>query len=731
MTKTMSFVATRVIAAAALAGLVGACSGHGVNPATQSGTMTIPATPQSVSPAKIPVAPMAKTAIQPASAMNVVKPMDAIGPANWQPIPGSGTFIAAAPDGSIWVLSGQPAGPDKFIWHYVNGVWTNISGQASRLAVGPDGTLYAINSGGGAYSYNASTSTWTGLGGGCSDIAVAKDGSVYVLSNAASAGSDQAIWHYLNGTWTQVAGSGVRIAGNWDTQTYTINNGGGTIAAGGIYILNAAGSIYYENTSGAFALLPGQASAIAPTSNAGVLMLGYPASGSGGTIFYFDLDAQTYSQPGSSAVGISTNTSNIYAVGSAGGLYYSVVSTSGSLPTTFFNNSGLSSVWITIVGQNPNDRSDPAGYHVTSSGQFVKNLASDADPNGYVDYNFVLPSSNAPFPLPLMRAGRIYVAIGTKIKLQMEMTNHLIMPPIAWDRNDSANYKTMFDWLEFDYLVGPDSHQPGMGINTTAVQMLGIPMALTLTGPTSGTQTSGFKPGARSAIINALQADPTFSSLIVTGTATGTSISPIRAVTLDNALKNAQTIDPTFAPKFSNPTYFDTYITNVWNFYKSNTLTANSTFGIYSGTVNSSNQMVFSQAGKPDIVINKPPSADAIIGNGALTETPCTAWPPDSALHAACTQIGSMLSAAFNRTTLLIDQNMYRVAPCPTSYLNELYQGSTVNLFAKLVHQNSYPTADAPNGGNYGFGFDDNCDQSSVVIDNKNPSSMTVTIQPF
>ena len=367
---------------------------------------------------------MAKTAIQPASSMGI-KPMDAIGPAFWQPIPGSGSFAAAAPDGSLWVLSDQPSGADKFIFHYVNGVWTNISGLASRIAVGPDGALYAINSSGGAFSYNAGTSTWTGLGGGCSDITVASDGTIYVLSNGAAPGSNQAIWHYANSGWTQAGGNGVRIAGNWDTQTYTINNGGGTVAPGGIYILNSAGNIYYENTSATFALLPGLASAIAPTKNAGIFVLGYPASGAGNTIYYFDLDAQNYTQPGGSAANIATNTSTVYAIGTGGGIYYSTVSTTGSLPTTFVNNSGITPAYFTIIARNPNDRSDPAFYRVTASGQLVKFAAADRGPDGTADYNIAFPAPGVSFPLPLAIAARMYVSLGTKFKTRVN-------PDLTW-----------------------------------------------------------------------------------------------------------------------------------------------------------------------------------------------------------------------------------------------------------------------------------------------------------
>jgi hypothetical protein len=717
----------RILAGAVAISLATACAGHGITPST---SFAIPTTPQSVSPAQIPVAPMAKTSIQPASAMSVIHPMDAIGPAFWQPIPGSGSFAAAAPDGSLWVLSNN-AGADKFIWHYVNGVWTNISGMASRIAIGPDGSLYAINSSGGAFSYNANTTTWTGLGGGCSDITIASDGSIYVLSNGAAPGSDQAIWHYANGAWAQIGGSGVRIAGNWDTQTYTINNGGGTVAPGGVYILNSAGNIYYENTSATFALLPGSASAIAPTKNAGVFVLGYPASGSGNTIFYFDLDAQNYAQPGGSAANIATNTSTVYAVGTSGGLYYSTVSTTGSLPTTFVNNSGITTAYFTIIARNPNDRFDPAFYHVTASGQLVKFAAADRGSDGTADYNIPFPATGVTFPLPLAIAARMYISLGTKFKTRVN-------PDLTWagqngwsDAQD-PNYNVLWDNFEYDYTISPDSHQPGMGINATEVDMFGLPLAFTLTGPTSGTQTAGFKPGARTAIMNALAADSTFNSVLVNGTATGTSVSPIRAVSMDQALKSAR---GGFAnvPHFSNTTYYDGYIASVWNFYKTHTLTMyTSAYGTYTGTVNVSNQFVFQQQNKPDITFHLPSSTDAIVGEGDLI-TPCSTWKSPDPLFLACAEIGSMLSAGFNRTTLLIDQTMtrdYGGHPCANP--SEYYQNSPTNIYSTLMHQNSYPQSPfAPLGAAYGFGFDDNCNQSSVLIDNKNPSALTITVQSF
>jgi hypothetical protein len=336
---------------------------------------------------------MAKTAILPASVMNV-RPQGAIQGASYTQIPGAASFAAAAPDGSLWVLSNAPAGNDKYIWHYVSGSWTNISGLASRLAVAQNGTLYAINSGGGVYSYSGGT--WTTYGGGASDITVDIDGSFFVLSNGNAAGSDQAVWHYSGG-WTQSHGAGVRIAASWDTGSYGWL-GGGNIP-GGLYILNSAGGIYHEfkNTPG-FTQLPGGASAMAATTVGGVFVLGYPANASGNSIYYFDLDSPspTWTAQAGAGVSISTDSAKLYVIGSSGGIYYSPVR---AVQPWAFGGSTASQAFSVPITPTPVNLS--AYNNISASIQFVQVISgsttlyfSDALNNGDVAPN-TLPADNA------------------------------------------------------------------------------------------------------------------------------------------------------------------------------------------------------------------------------------------------------------------------------------------------------------------------------------------------
>lgn len=287
-------------------------------------------------PAAIDPPPMLRAGMLPPSAMRspAVRHLDA-SPA-WTQIPGSGSQVAAAADGALWsgnnslyVLSDQPAGsPDKYIWHYyyapANGgtpagwQWSNIPGMASHIAISPyDNTLFAVNSSGGVYAYCAAN--WTALGGGARSIAVDQNGYVYVVSNT---GTDGAIWQFRGGPWTQLAGFGQTIAGTWDPTSYAIPSG---IISSGVYILNSQGGIWHENPDQSFANFPGAASDVAPVTG-GVVVLSYPLSANGTPLYYYSFAAKTWTAEPGAATSISSNGTNLYAIGTSGAIYEAPVS---------------------------------------------------------------------------------------------------------------------------------------------------------------------------------------------------------------------------------------------------------------------------------------------------------------------------------------------------------------------------------------------------------------------
>ncbi|MHB8148067.1 MAG: hypothetical protein ACYDGM_12525 [Vulcanimicrobiaceae bacterium] len=265
------------------------------------------------------------------------------------------------------MLSTSPSGADKYIWHYANGLWTNISGLAAHLAVDPKSVLYAVNSGGGTYAYSGNA--WTALGGGASAITAAADGSIYVLSNGNPVGSDQAIWHNVGGVWSQVPGAGVALTASWDTNSYTVP--GGSVAPGGFYILNSLGYIYYGTSVGSFTPFSGAASAVAPTTNGGVYVLGYPSNPAGTGIYYFDLSNPGWTAQPGAGISIASNSTTLYVVGATGGIYYNtLVNTFPNVPvSTTLSSIGPRGLYgsgkmqsIAVDPSNPNTMYVAGGY---------------------------------------------------------------------------------------------------------------------------------------------------------------------------------------------------------------------------------------------------------------------------------------------------------------------------------------------------------------------------------
>lgn len=280
--------------------------------------------PKSMSPGRIAPPPMLKSAVLPPTAMmsvESVSPMQRVVGTDWTQVQGTAAEVDASPDGSLWALS-PGSSADKSIWHYAGGSWTNIPGAAMHLAVGPKGGLYAVNAAGGIYSWTSGA--WTAVAGGASAITVASDGSLYVLSNAGS--GDQAVWHDVNGTWTQLPGSGVVITSSWETQNHTTP--GGTVYPGGFYLLNSAGNIYYGMPSGTYVPFPGTASRITVTMTGGFYVLSNTPVANDYPLFYYNLDAPGWTAENGSGVSISASTDvnmNLYIANSSNAIYSSPI----------------------------------------------------------------------------------------------------------------------------------------------------------------------------------------------------------------------------------------------------------------------------------------------------------------------------------------------------------------------------------------------------------------------
>jgi len=706
------------LGAAALA----ACSRAGGSGVVPGVTATLP-TAQGVSPGSIVPPPMVTGAALPASAMTSRTP-SAVGlPLSWMQIPGSASHVTAAADGSLWVLSDTPAGPDKSIWHYQNATWTNVPGAAKEIAVAPNGTLFVINSAGSIYSYSGGS--WTGIAGGGSKITALADSSIVVISD--SGGADKSIWHLPNGgSWTQMPGGGVAVFGSKDGNTYSVTGQANQIVPGGFYVLNAAGNIYYMNTDSVLVQLPEHASDVA-SAIGGLVALGYPASSSGNSIYFYDFAGQSWQQQPGAAIDISFNAGDLYALGANGGIYL----TAAAIPvplTIDMTQAGLPAgtlAYAYIIGGYSLDGGktlvntywmDAAGVpHIMSTADNTipkntfpntGNAVSPADVatlnttyvNAWADYSVPLATSGSPTVVDISKlspaylpglgtgtaafSGRIYISVGVpKLPFSPTASNAYNSPGVGAGNPGAL---CLFDWIEFSF----DSNA-NFNVNTTQVN--GIGLVLSLDG-TPGGSAQGTYTITRSALFAAITAlGSPFGDLLLANTtpsAFPAGVNHLRIQAPPTVLGNAGYDGGLL-------TYFDAVISQWYTTWQTTPLVCHDvSTGYYAGLSGGPGTPIVFYPGQT--ATGTPAFTLSGSGTGGMLSS-ADIFNCISPGGTAEQNVAKVIDAAFNRgvTSSLIDDGN-----CTGGY----YPGGVPsNGYAKTVHQYS------SNGLAYGFGYDDVC----------------------
>ncbi|MEU7039553.1 glycoside hydrolase family 64 protein [Streptomyces varsoviensis] len=351
-----------------------------------------------------------------------------------------------------------------------------------------------------------------------------------------------------------------------------------------------------------------------------------------------------------------------------------------TLPLTIVNRTGKfgnSSIWVYIVG-NQGDRQ----VRVTRDGKAVPVQLSDNGAGGWTDYAIPLAGNgDTKLSVPRM-SGRIYVSLGSKLKLKVVKDGAgrpALQYPAGWVSGD-PNYKILHDSAEFTFDAG------GMGWNTTMVDMFSVPLALRLTG--SRTQTAGtLKPGARAKIFSDVAAVPAFKPLVLGG--------DLRVIAPGHGLDAGL-----FAKDYLAP-----YVDQVWNAYTSKDLKVTTNAGKFTGRVRGG-KLTFT--GPAAVSIAKPSTRDVLFCHGALAA-------PNDGLSGP---VAAVLGAALNRTTLHNTPNQ------PTTDPAAFYRERLTNHYAKAMH------AASTDGRAYGFAFDDVAGFAPYIHDPA-PTGMTLTLTPF
>ncbi|MFE2430367.1 glycoside hydrolase family 64 protein [Streptomyces sp. NPDC059373] len=351
----------------------------------------------------------------------------------------------------------------------------------------------------------------------------------------------------------------------------------------------------------------------------------------------------------------------------------------GALPLTLVNSTGAyanSSVHLYIVGNQGGTQ-----VRVTPDGTLAPVALSDNGADGFTDYAIPLASSGeTTLSIPYM-SGRIYVALGDKLKFKAVADgagNPALQYPAGWVSSD-PNYTVLHDCAEFTY------NASGMFCNTTMVDMFSVPLAIRLTG--SADQTTGtLRDGGRAQVFSAVKAVDAFAPLVV---------DDLRVIAPGHGLD---------AGLFAAD-YFASYIDDAWNTYTGKDLTVTTNAGAFTGRV-SGGSLGFT--GPASVSFAKPSTRDMLFCDGALTA------PNDGTTG----PVAAVLGAAFNRTTLV------STAAQPTTDPASFYATAVTNHYSKAVH------AATVNGKAYGFAFDDVADFASYIQDTA-PTGVRLTLTAF
>lgn len=354
-------------------------------------------------------------------------------------------------------------------------------------------------------------------------------------------------------------------------------------------------------------------------------------------------------------------------------------SAAAPLPLTVSNQTGQfdnASIWVYIVGNDGTQQ-----VRVTGDGQLLPIALGDNGADGFTDYAIPLAASgDTTIPLPHL-SGRIYVALGDKLKFKAVEDgngNAALAYPAGWVSSD-PNYPVLHDCAEFTYLPS------GMYCNTTMVDMFSVPMSIHLTGAQD--QTAGaLKDGGRAAIFAELAGHEAFGSLVIDDRRV---IAPGHG--LDAGLFPAD--------------YFAPYVDRVWETYAGTDLLVTTNAGEFTGRV-SGDQLSFTGPGQ--VSFARPPTRDVLFCDGTL------AAPNDGITG----PVAAVLAAAINRGTAVSHASQ------PVTDAAAFYQEEPAHHYARVMHANSQ------DGRAYGFAFDDVAGFASYIEDGA-PTQMTLTLTPF
>ena len=354
-------------------------------------------------------------------------------------------------------------------------------------------------------------------------------------------------------------------------------------------------------------------------------------------------------------------------------------------------------------------------------------LASPND-DGYTYIDMFKPLSeieDQTIPMPQFSSVRMYIAFGSTlyIRYDSESDSGGYVAPTLNNEGD-ANYGIRFEMVELTY------NDYGLWTNTTRVDSYQYPMGIEVWGA----------DGFYKRVGEILTHDD-----IVTAWQTMTNVETefTNLYLVDSDLDYDIIVNPSHHEDFSSSDgqyedYFDAYVDAVWSRYSSENLCLSiGEAGKWVGSVNSSNQFVFTEytddyidenSGCSDVTIStdamisdKPSTYEILSASGVLAEDVSETSDTDNDKN-----IQKHFSAAFNRGAIDLDadEDSWVSWDDSSTYFDNTYYGH--NQYVEFWHDEDISFE----GETYAFAYDDVFDYSST-IHTTDPEQVLVTIGGF
>ncbi|TCC42094.1 glycoside hydrolase family 64 protein [Kribbella speibonae] len=361
-----------------------------------------------------------------------------------------------------------------------------------------------------------------------------------------------------------------------------------------------------------------------------------------------------------------------------------------TIPLTITNNSGRGDpVYIYNLGTNL--ATGQQGW-ADASGTFHAWPAGGNPPTPAPDASIAGPANGQSVTIQMSKfSGRVYFSYGQKLVFKLT-TGGLVQPAVQ--NPSDPNRNILFHWSEYTL------NDAGLWINSTQVDMVSAPYAVSVKAGDGSTKTTGhLKAGGYNAVYDGLRNAPGGWGGLIQTAPDGSvlrALSPLFGVETGAIPASAM----------------DDYINRVWSKYSSETLTV-TPFGDqpntkYFGKVEGGVMNFRNSSGAVVTSFQKPDSA-SVFGCFKLLDA------PNDQVRGP---ISRTLCAGYNRSTLLTNPNQ----PDPNDA--NFYQDAVTNHYSKIIHSQMV------DGHAYGFAFDDVGNHEALVHDG-NPQQAGLILDPF